>query len=87
MSNYWIQLREKRIIVKEINFLLLKFVGRKSAPIDKLFYDMRKIVLKYFKNNLDKLKYFAPKNQSFDYDFIVHEQGGHITEINFKVKS
>ena len=84
MGNYWVNRRGKRLATREINGLLVKFVGHKIAPLDDLFAAMRKVVLKYFKNNADKLKYFTDDLEPFDYNFEVEEQNGYVTNVDFQ---
>lgn len=82
--NHWINRRGKRLATREINGLLLKFVGRKTNPLDDLFASMRKVVIKFFKNNPDKLKFFSNNNEPFDYNFEIEEQGGFVTNVDFQ---
>ena len=78
-SNYWIDLKQKNITVQEINKLLYKFVGRKAESKSDLYIAMRKVVIKYFKENIDKIKYFS------HYDFEIEEVNGHITVAKFHI--
>jgi transposase len=82
--NYWTNHRGKRLATRNINGMLLKFVGRKLNPIDDLFAAMRKVVVKYFKANPDDLKYFS-NGEPFDYNFEVEELGGYVTNVEFQV--
>ena len=81
-SNYWLDRRERRKVVDEINKLLEKFVGHKLNSIDDLHISMRKVVIKYFKNNLSKTRYFSP---SLHYDFEVEEVNGYVAIAKFVV--
>ena len=82
--NYWTNRKGKRLATREINGLLQKFVGHKLNPIDDLFASMRKVVIKYFKNNPDKLQFFSEDNDPFDYNFEVEELGGYVTKVDFQ---
>jgi hypothetical protein len=82
--NYWTTRRGKRLATREINGLLVKFVGRKLNPLDELFAAMRKVVLKYFKANPDKLQFFSDGLDPFDYNFEVEEQNGFVTNVDFQ---
>lgn len=82
--NPWITRRGKRLTTREINGLLKKFVGHKIAPLDDLFAAMRKVVIKYFKNNPEKLVYFSEYNEPFDYNFEVEELNGFVTNVDFQ---
>ena len=83
-TNPWINRRGKRLTSREINGLLLKFVGHKINPVDELFAAMRKVVLKYFKNNPDRLRFFSVGNDPFDYNFEIEEQNGFVTNVDFQ---
>lgn len=67
-----------------INGLLVRFVGHKINPVDVLFVELRKVVLQYFIDNPEDLKYFTTNNDPFDYTFEVEEQAGHVTNIEFQ---
>lgn len=83
--NYWTNRRGKRLAVREINGLLVKFVGHKLAPLDELYAAMRKVVLKFFKANPEKIVFFSDDpDEPFDYNFEVEEQNGHVTNVDFQ---
>lgn len=81
-SNYWLDLRQRRLALIEINRLLEKFVGHKVHSKDDLYLSMRKVVIKYFKENADKIRYFP---SSLGYDFEIEEIGGYVAEAKFIV--
>ena len=82
--NYWTNRKGKRIVVRNINVLLTKFIGQKLNPVDELFKNMKKVVVKYFDSNPQHLKYFLNGNEPFDYNFEVEEKGGYITKCYFE---
>lgn len=82
--NYWTNRKGKRTATRVINGMLLKFIGHKLNPVEKLFAAMRKVVVKYFRANPDQIKYFSNGNSPFDYDFEVEEQGGYVTSVDFQ---
>lgn len=82
--NYWTNRKGKRLATHAINGMLKKFIGHKLNPIDELFASMRKVVIKYFKNNPEDLKYFSEGNEPFDYNFEVEELGGYVTKVDFQ---
>lgn len=79
-SNHWLDLKQKNIAVQEINKLLFKFIGRQIASKSDLYIAMRKVVIKYFKDNMDKVKYFT------HYDFEIEEVNGCITVAKFHLE-
>lgn len=84
MRNHWLYHRGKRLAIRDINGLLSKFVGHKIAPLDELFADLCKVVIKYFKSHQDKLKYFSDGQDPFEYNFEVEEQHGYVTHVDFQ---
>ena len=83
--NYWTTRRGKRLATRKINGLLIKFIGHKVQPLDDLFTAMRKVVIKYFRQNPDQLKFFSDGNDPFDYNFEVEERNGIVTSVDFQV--
>ena len=83
-KNHWLYSQGKRRVIRIINGLLQKFIGRKIMPLDKLFNDLRGVVISYFKKEPDHLKYFTDGITPFDYNFEVEEQNGHVTNIDFQ---
>ena len=78
-SNHWLDLKQKNIAVNDINKLLYKFVGRSIESKSELYIAMRKVVIKYFKEHLDKMKFFT------HYDFEIEEVNGCITIAKFHI--
>ena len=83
--NYWTNRRGKRLATRTINGLLVKFIGHKIHPMDDLFIAMRKVVIKYFRQNPEQLKFFSNENDPFDYNFEVEERNGIVTSVDFQV--
>ena len=81
-SNHWLTRRERRFAVAQINKLLEKFVGYKVHSKDDLYAAMRKVVIKYFKENVDKIRFFS---HDLSYDFEIEEIGGYVAEAKFNV--
>ena len=79
-SNHWLDLKQKHIAIQQINKLLYKFVGRQIDSKSDLYIAMRKVVIRYFKDNMDKVKYFT------HYDFEIEEVNGHITVAKFHLE-
>lgn len=89
MQNYWLNVKGKKTATREINFLLGKYIGRKSAPndeLDKLFESMRKTVLKYFRTNPHQIKYFTTGLTPFDYEIDLKESNGLVSDVKFIAK-
>lgn len=83
--NYWTNRKGKRIVTRNINVLLTKFIGQKLNPVDGLFINMKKVVDKYFNSNPQHLKYFLNGSDPFDYNFEVEEKAGYITKCYFQI--
>lgn len=86
-SNFWVNAKGKRETTKEINKLLTKFIGRKVNPVNELFASMKKVVIKYFKQNPNKLKYFmdsSPGSDPFDFSFEIEENSGVVINAYFQ---
>lgn len=86
MINHWLSAKNKTNTIREINGMLLKFVGRKIHPIQDIYQDMQKALLKFFKANPDKLKHLTKDVNTLKYAFDVDDQGGYITDISFKIQ-
>lgn len=85
MVNYWLQRKKKKLVINEINDLLKSFIGKSIVPIDKLFFDMRKEVLNFFKLHNHKLKVFS-NGKPFNYTFEIEEENELVINVTFQVE-
>lgn len=77
-KNSWIKRKAQKTAIQEINSHLKKFIGHDVQPLNDLLAKMRKVVIKYFRNNPDQQKHF---DNQFDYDFEIEEKGGIIINV------
>lgn len=80
--NYWLKAKNKKTVINEINGRLSKFIGRNINPLDQTFQNMRKVVIKYFRENPKDAELFG-NNNSFHYSFDVEETNGVISKAEF----
>jgi hypothetical protein len=84
LTNYWLKSKDKRITTELINVKLKKFIGRNIQPVDQTFEKMRKLVVKYFRQNPEKIKSFHhDEKKSFAYSFDLEEENEIITKAEF----
>lgn len=85
MINHWLSQRNRKNTIREINGLLLKFIGRKIDPIQIIYQDMQHTLINFLKNNPKKLDFLTNDVKNFKYRFEIKDQGGFITEVSFEI--
>lgn len=83
-KNPWINRTGKQKAIEEINAKLQKYLGRPMQPLDKLVDQLRRTVVKYFRTNPDKVKFFTDDWMNYDFSFEIEEKNDLVESVKIK---